>query len=857
MITAKVSTLSSELGTQVLARIDGTDVHFVMPLREFLEAYGCQVLVNENVKTEPRYHLICGDALFVKDIFLTLPSDSRRLLLIIWNARVEESKNYRQKNVKVVLIDPRPLTEPLVEEIFSFFFTSPAQVLDLRQQTQNLPAEEKKEEYWRAANQEDLTLIETNKPPVAAQQFVEEEDRRRISETISAVFGGKSVQAKTETHARVASRRGFRVSWRTGILAAAIILLAPFFWYLVGLSASTSFLWWGSKMLLGGNIKNVRTTSNFSNFWTNQSRLSLNLVTPPLTMLGLGRQVRGQESLVALLEEMAVAQSSTAQVLGIGKDLANVLLAGIQGTPSLSSSAANIEKLRTELFSVQNHLGLSYAQLKLFLEEGTSPFSILSFKNLGKKGLVTLANLRRTTQYVDNLLALFPLSGGFREKQVYLVLLQNNMELRPTGGFIGSLALATLSDGRLEEVSIQDVYTADGQLKGHVDPPRPIKELLGQEHWYLRDSNWDPDFSLSGSRAAWFFEKETGIAVDGVIAMNTAAITEFLRLTGPLSLPDYNDRITADNFFGKSLFYTQTDFFPGSTQKKDFLGSLANALVDKLTSSKNVPPAAVFRVITGAIDRHDILFYFNDPRLESLVDSFGWAGRVPVRQDCLGNMQASCFFDGLALVEANLGVNKANYFVKRSGTRQIAIGEDGIATETITLVYRNSASSDAIQGGGVYRNYLRFILPSDSQLSLITLDTVRVVGRDPKQKAPPPVPYWETEESSAGVNVVAVALDVPPGKESRLTLSYRRGRGMSFGPEGAIYELFMQKQPGVSETPWQTTVKYPIFWAATAETENSPQEAVVGSKLFLAKETQLEYNTTLTRDDTIRIRFNK
>lgn len=857
MSPAKISSLASELTIQVLARIDGIDVHFVSPLREFLEAYGCRVLVNEDVGLEPSYHLICGDSVFVKDIFLNLPKDDRRLLLIVWNASTAESKNYKEGNVKIVLIDPRPLTDSIVHEIFSFFFTSPAQILDLRQKIQNLPPDEKREEYLNAANAERLTLIETEKP-LEAEEFLEEEEQRRISEAIASVFGGKQLEEKTETHTGVKSRRSGKMSLRAGVsVLIATILIAPFFWYLVSLSLSTGFLWWGSKLLLSGKTRQAITASSFSRFWIDQSHFSLGLVATPLVALGFGRQVRGQESLVALTSEIALAQSGSAQILEIGRDLANVLLTGAQNAPNINSPAANIEKLRTELFSVQNHLGLSYAQLKRFLGDGTFPFSILGVKSFGKKELSTLANLRRTTQYVDNLLALFPLSGGFREKQVYLVLLQNSMELRPTGGFIGSLALATLSEGRLVDLSIQDVYTVDGQLKGHVDPPRPIRELLGQEHWYLRDSNWDPDFSASGARAAWFFEKETGVAVDGVIAVNTALITELLRVTGPLQLADYNDRITADNFFGKSLFYTQTDFFPGSTQKKDFLGSLVGALVDKLTQGKNLSPTKVFRVITEAIDRHDILFYFNDARLESLVDSFGWSGRVPQRQECLGASQTSCFFDGLALIEANLGVNKANYFVKRSGTRQIAIGEDGIPTETVTLVYRNSASSDPAQGGGVYRSYLRFILPVDSQLSLVTLDAVKLEPRDSGQKSPPQPPYLETEVNAPGASVIAVAFDVPSGRESRLTLSYRRGSGLSFSPQGAIYELFMQKQSGVSSTSWQTIVKYPFFWSATAEIENSSEGSVADSKFFLAKEAQLEYNTTLVRDETIRVRFTK
>ena len=104
--------------------------------------------------------------------------------------------------------------------------------------------------------------------------------------------------------------------------------------------------------------------------------------------------------------------------------------------------------------------------------------------------------------------------------KTYLVLFQNNMELRPTGGFIGSYALLNIGNGKMKGFSISDVYTADGQLKGHVDPPDAIRKYLAQPHFFLRDSNYDPDFVVSSEKAIWFLQKELGINVDGVIGIN-------------------------------------------------------------------------------------------------------------------------------------------------------------------------------------------------------------------------------------------------------------------------------------------------------------------------------------------------
>ena len=110
---------------------------------------------------------------------------------------------------------------------------------------------------------------------------------------------------------------------------------------------------------------------------------------------------------------------------------------------------------------------------------------------------------------------IFPWLIGQDQKRTYLVLLQNNNELRPTGGFIGSFAFLTFDKGKFVDFEVQDVYWADGQLKGHVEPPSELKKYLGEANWYLRDSNWDPDFPTSAVKAQWFLEKETGRVVDG------------------------------------------------------------------------------------------------------------------------------------------------------------------------------------------------------------------------------------------------------------------------------------------------------------------------------------------------------
>lgn len=469
----------------------------------------------------------------------------------------------------------------------------------------------------------------------------------------------------------------------------------------------------------------------------------------------------------------------------------------------------------------------------------------------------SITSLRQSLTSVSEMLTLYPLIAGYQEPKNYLILLQNSNELRPTGGFIGSVGLAKFDGGTMSDFSIQDVYALDGQLKGHVDPPAPLADLLGEEHWYLRDSNWDPDFSLAATRSAWFYQKEAGSPVDGVIAVNVPVVTDLLKITGPITLSDYHDQISADNFFGKSFYYTQHDFFPGSTQKRDFLGTLMRSLITKITSDPSMNPVALFRAFTSGFTRKDIQLWFTNPSLEELVDHYQWSGRLFSLPACQGVDPSSCTFDPVAAVEANLSVSKVNYFVKRSAVRELTIAPDGSINESFSLNVKNTADTlpkDQAPGlGGAYVTYIRFYTTADAQVSDVTLDGVPIHSRDPKVKGQPALPYIEPSIGPVNVHIIGIAVAIAPGTDHTIRVSFARANALMFGRGGAVLDLFNYKHPGISDEAVKTVIHYPMYW----ETHDESTSGMGVPSTSLAKDGQVEYNTTILEDQLIRLRFTK
>ncbi|MBI3380237.1 DUF4012 domain-containing protein [Candidatus Gottesmanbacteria bacterium] len=389
--------------------------------------------------------------------------------------------------------------------------------------------------------------------------------------------------------------------------------------------------------------------------------------------------------------------------------------------------------------------------------------------------------------------------------KIYLVLFQNNMELRPTGGFIGSYGLLTVASGKIQDFKIEDVYTADGQLKGHVDPPVPIRKYLQQPHFFLRDSNFNPDFAISSVQASWFLQKELGKNVDGVIGVNLSLAQKIMQVVGPIKLSDFGgEEITADNFFYKVHYLSQDNFFPGSTQKKDVLTALAGGIFSKLTEGSKNNFLELVPVVKQSLEEKNILIYLDNPPLQKIIEDHGWAGRM-VKVACvekkdengklLASNSDSCMSDYLSINEANLGVNKANYFISKSIVLEKKIADDGIVTSSITISYENT-NSTVVLSPQIYTNYLRVFVPIGSKLISVTLNGAAYSPQD-----------VDTENYSSDKTSFGFLVKIAPDNKGVVKIAYTLPR--TFVGSNTSYQLFYQKQGGDKNSPLIFSMTYP------------------------------------------------
>ena len=487
--------------------------------------------------------------------------------------------------------------------------------------------------------------------------------------------------------------------------------------------------------------------------------------------------------------------------------LENVL--GNQVYDSISQS----RKIESEIALLYN----DFVAIKSLTDNASEKNVVLAKKILGKIDFERYIKLISESRI---LAGSFSQLLGQDKSKTYLVLFENNMELRPTGGFIGSFGLITFDAGRLSDLTVSDVYSADGQLNGHVEPPAPIKNYLGEANWWLRDSNWDPDFPTSSKRAEWFLDKEISKQVDGVVAIDLFPIKEILKHTGPVFLSDYNMDITSDNLYEKTQNEVDNNFFPGTHKKASFLTALSRSLLAEVTKLKTNQKLNILKTFYDGLNGRHIQTYLHDNVTQEAFSALGWDGAV-VTPTC----GTSCYADLVGIVEANVGMNKVNYFIQRNINLDVTIGTNEI-NRKLTLSLKNPANP-ALGPSGRYKAYVRILIPTDA--SIVSVASYN--GNVQEILSP------ELTEVK-GHKEVGVLIELLAGNSKNVEFSW--SSGSSGSSPFMDYGLYIRKQAGTDTDPININL------------ESNGIQLIPDPRFTLTRQGTYVYNKTLARDLFLR-----
>ncbi len=484
------------------------------------------------------------------------------------------------------------------------------------------------------------------------------------------------------------------------------------------------------------------------------------------------------------------------------------------------------------------------------------------FRDLREKTKVLQDGL---SNFVSLAVGLDDFLGANMDKR-YLLVFQNNNELRASGGFVGSYALIDLREGKIKNIEVPGggSYDTEGGLRVLMAAPQPL--WLVSPLWHFWDANWWPDWELSAKNLMWFLEKSDGPSVDGVITFTPTLIEKLLTVTGPMDMKEkYGVTITAENFWevtqgiiektgnpeiyasstslGKKLakpVKANEELLAAQDQNKPkaIIGDLANKILEELPQKLDKQNLLkLLKIADDSLDEKQVMFYFTDPKMQQKMVANSWAGKIKHAPN-----------DYLSVINTNIAGAKSDRMIEESIDHQIEIQPDGYIVDNLVITRSHRGLRGEPFTGVRNVDWMRIYVPQGSEL----LESSGWTQPDAKYFESPD-PEWvknqflaQTEDQAtvhepdgtkiyteSGKTVFANWSMVDPGKNTIITLKYRLPFKLKrqetetgliawinrlFKQEPLVYDysLLVQKQPGAKASNYSSSLSYGvsghIFW---------------------------------------------
>lgn len=307
------------------------------------------------------------------------------------------------------------------------------------------------------------------------------------------------------------------------------------------------------------------------------------------------------------------------------------------------------------------------------------------------------------------------LAMSIREQKevTYLVIFQNTLELRPTGGFIGNFAELTLENGNIKDYYIYNTNAFDYGKPG-IEAPEPYKDMLGIQTMQLRDANWSPDFPTTSQQLINLYRLEGGMKdISGVIAINASVLPEILKIIGPVSVNsiDKDKELDAGNILLALQYELNFGFLEkgiSRDDRKEPIKDLAFEVEQRIRKASFYKKYQLANMFLEQANQKQIMIWSDNLNIQTNITELGWDGAINI------NSQQDYF----KLVDANLGSLKTDYYMKRAIKKEIRECGDKICS-TIVITYYNTATN-ASPLNTDYKSYTRVLFPKDAFINTIT-----------------------------------------------------------------------------------------------------------------------------------------
>lgn len=345
-----------------------------------------------------------------------------------------------------------------------------------------------------------------------------------------------------------------------------------------------------------------------------------------------------------------------------------------------------------------------------FIKNNSKEFAISSLNVFQKvtKILPLSPDTKKEVEVVNDLVTKYTAKDDVT--RTFLLLLQNNYELRPGGGFLGQYAIVKVKNGEILSTKFEDANLLDQRINAKVTPPAALTRKLQLKKWKFRDSNFSPDYPTNVEKALYFYRLAgggSGEQFDGVIAINADVFNHVLELTGPITPAGYNTTFTKDDGARKLEEVVEKSYLgeevsaEAKQARKNIMKVLTSELATKLMTLGNIPKVAELGLTE--LRNKNVMVWMRDESIQKKIAEVKWDGAV----------NQTWNKDYLMFVDANLGGLKTDYHVYRSIDYTVDFTTGGKPFATAIYTYNNKAPRADWQTTD-YHTFVRLYVPKGS-----------------------------------------------------------------------------------------------------------------------------------------------
>lgn len=297
---------------------------------------------------------------------------------------------------------------------------------------------------------------------------------------------------------------------------------------------------------------------------------------------------------------------------------------------------------------------------------------------------------------ISDLLPVLKVICGDEADHLYVLTAANTSEMRPLGGFVGSVGTIQITDGVLTIGDFKTVYDCF-----YKDTPDSLgitmqeRNLFNDKLYVTWDANYTPDFGRAAEIMASGYEMYNDVQVDGVISFTPTIVQKVLAMSGPITLSDGTevDGTNAARVIERDLYFKYFNNRSFSTRNAKYADQLFSETAKKAMSmfvsgfdAKNI--MAYYNLFASCVEDRSMYIWMRDEAEQNVMISSGVSGVINNGiPDATSGVYLG-FYHG----------QKLGYFIDiETSVSEPTVNQDGSRTYTVNVLLRNTSTDEELK----------------------------------------------------------------------------------------------------------------------------------------------------------------